>query len=116
MAKSGPLIIALCALAWLLVSSSSVLAQQPLLERFPEGPRPGIPERDINPQAPSVPATHGFVRPLTKKTETGQAGVAGWTIPNVPVGPRVLADPNNAGSLGFGFAAEWGGAPGRARN
>jgi hypothetical protein len=82
----------------------------------PEGTRPGAPVRDLYPSRTTVPDTPGFVAPFSKRTETGQAGVAGWTAPNLPVGSRVAADPENPGWLGLGFAAQWGGPAGRVRN
>lgn len=81
----------------------------------PEGARPSAPVRDLYPSRTTVPDALGFVAPFSKGTETGQAGVAGWTAPNMPVGSRVAADPDNPGWLGFGFAAQWGGTTGRAR-
>ena len=80
------------------------------------GVRPSAPGRDLYPSRTPVPDTPGFVGPFSKRTETGQAGMAGWTAPNMPVGSRGAADPDNPGWLGFGFAAQWGGPAGRARN
>ena len=75
----------------------------------PRARRPHMPETDLYPHRPPVPYQPGFIDPLTKETETGRMGVAGWTSPNMPAGSRVGADPDNAGWLGFGFAIEWGG-------
>ena len=38
------------------------------------------------PHGGRVPYQPGFVRGLSTKTETGRAGIAGWTAPSVPVG------------------------------
>ena len=46
--------------------------------------------------------------PLSRDTKTGRAGVAGFTVPNAPVGSRVASDPDNPGWAGLGFAIEWG--------
>jgi hypothetical protein len=51
-----------------------------------------------------------FLTPLSKETEGGRAGVAGWTAPNTAVGSRAAADPDNTAWLSFGFAMEWGGS------
>lgn len=71
---------------------------------------PAVPERDLYPQRPSVPHRPNFLRPLSKKTETGRAGVAGFTAPNSPVGSRAAGDHGNPGWPGVGFAIEWGGS------
>lgn len=71
---------------------------------------PGVPERDLYPQRPSVPHRPNFFRPLSRKTETGRAGVAGFTAPNSPVGSRAAGDHDNPGWPGVGFAIEWGGS------
>ena len=78
--------------------------------------RPSLPARDLYPSRPAVPDAPGFIAPFSKQTETGRAGIAGWTAPNMPVGSRGAADPDNPGWLGFGFAVQWGGPTGRARN
>lgn len=70
---------------------------------------PAVPERDLYPQRPSLPHRPNFFGPLSKKTETGRAGVAGFTAPNSPVGSRGAGDHDNPGWPGVGFAIEWGG-------
>jgi len=115
-------IVSLCGMASLLLTSLGASAQSRGLEMFPrdrqndQSGRPGPPVRDLYPARPAVPDAPGFVGPLSKETATGRAGVAGWAAPNVPAGSRGAADPDNPGWLGFGFAAQWGGPSGRARN
>ena len=52
-----------------------------------------------------------FISPLSVKTDAGQLGIAGWasTNPNVQPGHSLSGD--EAGSPGFGVAAEWGARP-----
>ena len=69
---------------------------------------PPVPDRDLYPQRPSLPQTPKFVGPLSRRTATGQAGVAGYTAPNPPVGSRVAGDHETAGWPSIGFAIEWG--------
>ena len=115
-------IVALYVVGSLSLTSPRAVAQPRGLEMLPpdhpgaQGARPSAPVRDVHPSRTPVPGIPGFVAPLSKQTETGQAGIAGWTAPNLPVGSRGAADPDNPGWLGFGFAAQWGGSAGRARN
>ncbi len=116
-------IVILCAVSSLVLMPLAASAQRPDLQMFPsDGPlhdgaaRPGSLARDVYPHRPAVSDAPGFVAPLTKSTEAGRAGIAGWTVPNVPVGSRAGADPDSPGWFGFGFAAEWGGPVRRARN
>ena len=105
----------------LLIAVAGVCAQQlevpqqdpATLARDEQRARPYIPGAGLYPHRPLVPYQPGFVVPLTKETETGRMGVAGWTSPNVPVGSRGASDPDNAGWFSFGFATEWGGSPRR---
>jgi hypothetical protein len=53
--------------------------------------------------------------PLTKQTETGHVGVAGWVAPDTTMNTRG-GRPEGASWLGFGFAAEWGKASGPERH
>lgn len=78
--------------------------------------RQRLPGRELHPSRPAVPDAPGFIAPFSKQTETGRAGIAGWTTPDMPVGSRGAADPNNPGWLGFGFATQWGGPAGRAQH
>jgi len=71
--------------------------------------RPATPGAEIYPHRPPVPYEPGFVTPLSRETETGRMGAAGWTSPNTPAGSRVGTDPDNAGWFGSGLAIEWGG-------
>jgi len=67
-------------------------------------------DRDLDPQRPHVPHAPGFIEPLTRPTETGRAGMAGWIAPSTPTGSRAASPPEgSSGWLGFGFAIEWGG-------
>ena len=89
---------------------SSARAQAIELKATPPRDRvaPSVPERDLYPQRPSLPQRPHFFGPLSRDTKTGRAGVAGFTVPNAPVGSRVASDPDNPGWAGVGFAIEWG--------
>jgi hypothetical protein len=56
-----------------------------------------------------------FIEPFTATFEdaasSGQYGLAGWTSPNMPVGPSVIAYREVPGWVGFGFSIVWGGPP-----
>ena len=69
---------------------------------------PAVPERDLYPQRPSLPDRPHFFGPLSRDTGTGRAGIAGFSVPNAPVGSRVAGQPDNPGWAGVGFAIEWG--------
>lgn len=69
---------------------------------------PPVPDRDLYPQRQSLPQQPRFITPLSRSTATGQAGVAGYTAPNPPVGSRVAGDHDNPGWPSLGFAIEWG--------
>ena len=75
---------------------------------------PATPERDLYPQRSSVPYQPNFFGPLSKETDSGRAGVAGFTAPNSPVGSRVSGDHDNPGWPGLGIAVEWGRPSARA--
>jgi len=82
----------------------------------PEGGRPDVIERDPPRRRPDVPETHGFLAPLTKQTNTGRVGIAGFTVPNQSVGSRATSEPESSGWLGAGVVAEWGVSGRRARD
>ncbi len=65
-------------------------------------------DADFYRETPRVRHAPAFLAPLSKKTATGRAGVAGWISPNTPTGARVSTQ-EEAGWFGFGFAIEWGG-------
>ena len=69
---------------------------------------PAVPDRDLYPQRQSLPQQPRFIKPLSRPTATGQAGVAGYTAPNSPVGSRVAGDHDTPGWPSLGFAIEWG--------
>lgn len=69
---------------------------------------PSVPDRDLYPQRQSLPQRPQFIKPLSRSTATGQAGVAGYTAPNPPVGSRVAGDHDSVGWPSVGFAIEWG--------
>jgi hypothetical protein len=108
-------VVTLYVVGSLLLTPLGVVAQPRGLEMLSpghpgaQGVRPSAPVRDLYPSRTPVPDIPGFVAPISTRTETGQAGMAGWTAPNMPVGSRGAADPDNPGWLGFGFAAQWGG-------
>jgi hypothetical protein len=108
-----PLTAALLAAASLLIVTPSLWAQPLDLKTTPpprERNAPAVPERDLYPQRPSLPHQPRFIDRLSKKTDGGRAGVAGFTAPNRPVGSRVAGDHDNPGWPGVGFAVEWGGS------
>jgi hypothetical protein len=89
----------------------------------PEVPRmvipPGDHERvtrpsdaDFYPLGPRVRQDPTYVGPLSVRTATGRAGVAGWTAPSVPVGSAQVTR-ESTGWFALGFALEWGGPPAR---
>jgi hypothetical protein len=111
MPRSWSILIIVSTLGGWMIGPPAALAERNALEMNPPGTRLDIPERDLSPDRPATPRVRGFVAPLTKTTRTGEAGIAGWTAPNVPSGSRGAGDPDNSGWLGFGFAGEWGRPP-----
>ena len=69
---------------------------------------PALPDRDLYPQRQALPPPPRFLTPLSRSTAPGQAGVAGYTAPNSPVGSRVAGDHDTVGWPAVGFAIEWG--------
>ena len=63
------------------------------------------------PHGGRVPYQPGFVRGLSTKTETGRAGIAGWTAPSVPVGGQAGGWLEHNGWFAIGFSATWGAPP-----
>lgn len=63
------------------------------------------------PPGPRVHHEPAFIEPLSKATETGRVGVAGWTSPNVAIGAPATGNREVTGYFAFGFAFEWGGPP-----
>jgi len=74
---------------------------------------PPLPDRDLYPQRPSLPDTPHFFGPLSRETETGRVGVAGFTASNPAVGSRGAGDHDTPGWPGVGFVVEWGRGTGR---
>jgi hypothetical protein len=106
-ARTVPII----ALPLLLAVTGATAQQLDLQAPGPERPRdrrPALPNAERDPDRPPVPYRPGFIEPLTKETDGGRMGAAGWTSPNVPTGSRVTSDPDKNGWLGFGFAIETG--------
>lgn len=101
--------------AWLLagVLAAVPVAAQPLEQRIiPSTPdrssaSPEIVDRQLRPVQPAVPHRPAFIEGLSKGTQNGRTGVAGWTAPNSPTGSRGAADPERTGVFGGGFATEW---------
>ncbi len=109
-------IVALSAIGCMLLTPFCVSAQ-PLDLKTPAPQSPRERFSGLYSDRPPMPYGPSFFAPLSKETEGGRAGVAGWTVPNTAVGSRAAADPDNAGWLGFGYAMEWGGsATPRKRN
>jgi hypothetical protein len=111
MKRLESLVVAGVAALWC-VAPSPAGAEKPALQITPGTSRLDATQRDLAPRRPDVPDARGFVAPLTKRTATGRAGIAGFTVPNPSVGSRATAEPENSGWLGVGFAVEWG-VPGR---
>lgn len=114
-----PSIVALLVFATALAGPPPAVSADPLsLKTHPvpsDRVAPPLPDRDLYPQRPSLPQTPKFIRPLSRDTSTGRAGVAGYTAPNPPVGSRVAGDHENPGWPAVGFAVEWGRSPGGER-
>ena len=65
-------------------------------------------DADYYPESSSVIQEPAFFEALSKETETGRFGLAGWSSPNSPVG----ADYSEInGWLTFGFAFTWASPP-----
>jgi len=104
-------IVALLVAAPLMTLPLSLTAQPLDLKTAPpsrERVAPAVPDRDLRPQRPALPARPNFIGPLSKETKSSRAGAAGWSAPNPPVGSRVGGDHDNPGWPGVGFAIEWG--------
>jgi hypothetical protein len=63
------------------------------------------------PPGPRVHHDPAFIEPLSKATETGRIGLAGWTSPNAAVGGPLSGNREVTGYFAIGFAFEWGGPP-----
>jgi hypothetical protein len=90
-----------------------ITAPPPQRERFVVPPgdheqatRPS--DADYYPRTPGVRHDPAFIGPLSRKTQTGRVGVAGWTSPASPVGASQLHG-EITGWLALGVAIEWGG-------
>lgn len=112
--RTLPIVVLLVFAGPLAVLPAAVSADPLSLKSHPvpnERVAPPLPDRDLYPQRQSLPQTPKFIRPLSRQTPTGQAGVAGYTAPNPPVGSRVAGDHENPGWPSVGFAIEWGRSP-----
>ena len=69
---------------------------------------PALPHLDLSPPPQSLPPPPCVLHPLAGSPAPGQAGVAGYTAPNSPVGSRVAGDHDTVGWPAVGFAIEWG--------
>jgi hypothetical protein len=69
------------------------------------------------PTGPRVLYEPAFIEPFAVKWETptqsGEAGVSGWTSPNQPVGGAISGYSEVTGWLGLGFSITWDGPPPR---
>ena len=63
------------------------------------------------PPGPRVHHDPAFIEPLSKATETGRIGVAGWTSPSAAIGAQATGNKEVTGYFAIGFAFEWGGPP-----
>ena len=92
-----------------------ITAPPPQRERFvvpPGDHRQATRPSDANyySRTPGVRHDPTFLRPLSRRTETGRAGAAGWTSPASPVGTSQL-DREVTGWFAAGVAVQWGGPP-----
>jgi hypothetical protein len=65
-------------------------------------------DADYYARTPGVRHAPTFIGPLSRKTQTGRVGAAGWTSPASPVG-ALQVHREITGWLAFGVALEWGG-------
>ena len=103
--------IALTGLAGLLLGASIAAAEPLEMKRPPwkqDRVAPSTADRDLRPSQPAVPFQPGFLAPLTRETQNGRVGAAGWTSPSLPSGSRGAAEPESSGVFGFGLAVERG--------
>jgi len=64
------------------------------------------------PPGPRVHHDPAFIEPLSKATETGRIGVAGWTAPSAAMSSSPASGNKEVtGYFAIGFAFEWGGPP-----
>jgi hypothetical protein len=63
------------------------------------------------PPGPRVHHDPAFIEPLSKATETGRMGLAGWTSPSAAMGAPASGNKEVTGYFAIGFAFEWGGPP-----
>ncbi len=63
------------------------------------------------PPGPRVHHDPAFIEPLSKATESGRIGVAGWTSPSAAIGAPASGNREVTGYFAIGFAFEWGGPP-----
>jgi hypothetical protein len=63
------------------------------------------------PPGPRVHHDPAFIAPLSKATESGRVGVAGWTSPTAAIGAPATGNREVTGYFAIGFAFEWGGPP-----
>jgi hypothetical protein len=70
-----------------------------------------LPEnQDLYPPGPRVIPEPGFIGPLSVPTETGRAGIAGWTQPKEKVGGQITWQ-EVTGYFSIGYAFTWGAPP-----
>jgi hypothetical protein len=113
----------------LVLTVGSSFAQQIEIEApTPERPRPPLivppgdhfqmthpSDSNYYPSPPLVNFDPAFIEPLSKRietpTSTGRFGLAGWVLPNTPVGAEVTGWRRDPGWFALGFTIEWGGPP-----
>lgn len=68
--------------------------------------RARLPDRQLFEPTPALPPS--FVAPLTRQTESGRIGAAGWGAPEKTIPSRGAGDVDGGGWLGVGIVGEWG--------
>jgi hypothetical protein len=104
-------------------------AQDVRIERKPRAPErePGLivpgpqadttrpPDADYYSEGTRVVHDPAFFQGLSTRTETGRAGLSGWTAPNQPVGAQVSGFSEVTGWFSLGFSYTWGSPSGAHR-
>lgn len=124
--KTGRVVIVLLSLAVGLVlwTPSAGWSQQLDIEARPPTPQfeivpPALydvitrpTDADFYVEPPLVQYDPAFIEPFATVTETGRAGLSGWTAPRLTGTPAVLSGRHElAGWLAIGFSVTWGGPP-----
>jgi hypothetical protein len=69
------------------------------------------PDIDYYPHGTAVRHDPAFFEALSTETDTGRAGISGWTAPNQPVGAEVSGFREVSGWFALGVSVTWGAPP-----